>query len=292
MSIRHIVAATDFSPAAEVAARCAARLASRLDAILSLVSVASGPDAESETDLAALGAELEAPEQTAIQLLDGSGPKSLADWLRTSDADLVFCGAHGSGSISEALFGSFANRLVLLSPCPVWIARQPTLPSSLLLSTDLQGVSKNAQDLAIGLCAGLECDLHVVHVLHRPSFRFGHGGDLEQHYAGAASEASEEIERSIGSRTKPASCKVLSGDPAGEILAAAVENQLIVCGTHGRSGLERWLVGSVAEKLVKRSPTSVLVVPPAAEDLALRGEVPSVRTTCTDIRQRRGVGGR
>jgi len=55
---------------------------------------------------------------------------------------------------------------------------------------------------------------------------------------------------------------MLSEDPAGEILrlAAEVECDLIVLGTHGRTGLGRVLLGSVAEQVLRRAPCPVLTV--------------------------------
>ena len=52
------------------------------------------------------------------------------------------------------------------------------------------------------------------------------------------------------------------GDPATEIIRFAAEagSDLIVMGTHGRTGLERLLLGSVAEKVMRDAPCSVLVV--------------------------------
>jgi nucleotide-binding universal stress UspA family protein len=52
------------------------------------------------------------------------------------------------------------------------------------------------------------------------------------------------------------------GDPAGAILRAARENQcdLIVMGTHGRAGLNRFLRGSVAEEVVRKAPCPVMTV--------------------------------
>jgi nucleotide-binding universal stress UspA family protein len=54
----------------------------------------------------------------------------------------------------------------------------------------------------------------------------------------------------------------VSGDPANEIVAYAEETDVdhIVVGSHGRSGLSRVLLGSTAEKVVRRSPVPVTVV--------------------------------
>ncbi len=54
------------------------------------------------------------------------------------------------------------------------------------------------------------------------------------------------------------------GSPASVIVDTIVDREpdLIVVATHGRTGAERWLLGSVAERVIRRSPRPVLVVPP------------------------------
>jgi nucleotide-binding universal stress UspA family protein len=58
--------------------------------------------------------------------------------------------------------------------------------------------------------------------------------------------------------------KFVEGDPADEILRLAreIKPELIVMGTHGRTGLARLLMGSVAEEVVRKSPYPVLTVKP------------------------------
>ncbi len=55
---------------------------------------------------------------------------------------------------------------------------------------------------------------------------------------------------------------VVEGDPAAKILDSAEKNDidLIVISTHGRSGVSRWVFGSVAERIVRHSPVSVFMV--------------------------------
>jgi nucleotide-binding universal stress UspA family protein len=57
---------------------------------------------------------------------------------------------------------------------------------------------------------------------------------------------------------------VVTGEPAEAIIswAAVKEVQLIILGTHGRRGIARFLLGSVAERVVHQAPCAVLVVPP------------------------------
>jgi nucleotide-binding universal stress UspA family protein len=63
------------------------------------------------------------------------------------------------------------------------------------------------------------------------------------------------------------------GKPAEEILAYAGKNgvDLIIMNTHGRSGVSRWILGSVAERVVRHSPVPVLMVSAAGRSAAERG---------------------
>ena len=72
----------------------------------------------------------------------------------------------------------------------------------------------------------------------------------------------------------------LEGDPASQIVRYAADAgiDLIVMGTHGRTGLERQLMGSVAEKVMRDAPCSVLVVKlPKGMTFPERGDVEVVR---------------
>ena len=69
-----------------------------------------------------------------------------------------------------------------------------------------------------------------------------------------------------------AGTKVLSGDPVAEILRAVGDESIdmIVMGTHGRKGLKHLVMGSVAEKVVRRSPVPVMTVNPSKMNRALQ----------------------
>jgi len=68
--------------------------------------------------------------------------------------------------------------------------------------------------------------------------------------------------------------KVLTGNPFEVIVRLASEEEvdLVVMGTHGRSGLKHALIGSVTEKTIRRSPCPVLVIPPTAQPGSEEGE--------------------
>jgi nucleotide-binding universal stress UspA family protein len=80
--------------------------------------------------------------------------------------------------------------------------------------------------------------------------------------------AEHDMSDFLGSVTLPPGVsmthELVSGDPAGMLVEKAKQgpHDLIVVGTHGRTGFVHMLLGSVAEKLVRLSPVPVLTVPP------------------------------
>lgn len=76
----------------------------------------------------------------------------------------------------------------------------------------------------------------------------------------------EEVRARFADRGIPLETALTQGDAANEILEFAEKSgfQLIVMSTHGRSGFQRWLFGSVAEKVVRHAPCPVLSVRPRA----------------------------
>jgi nucleotide-binding universal stress UspA family protein len=114
--------------------------------------------------------------------------------------------------------------------------------------------------------------LLIVHV-EEPPLAYG-GGEL---YYGLPEPDSARILAMLED-VKPADASVpfthrlTMGDPAGEIVRIAEDEgaELIVLGTHGRTGVTRLLMGSVAEAIVRRAPCPVLVYRETAEKLAAK----------------------
>jgi len=136
----------------------------------------------------------------------------------------------------------------------------------ILVPTDFSDSSASAADLAAELARQVGCEVQLVTVVDTRPLMEAYGDEsfryerMEAIRAGARTQ----IEELAGQRF--AGCKVTSevrdGDPASEILAAvaACGADLIVMGTHGRTGLAHLLIGSVAEKTVRHSPVPVLTV--------------------------------
>ena len=120
----------------------------------------------------------------------------------------------------------------------------------ILYPTDFSSYSNQAYFHALGLAETYGASLTVVYV-HSP----GTSGD--KNYWRGQLEQVRPVNPKI-----PVSHVLLEGDPATEIVRYAHElnMDLVVMGTHGRTGLDRMLMGSVAEKVMREARCSVLVV--------------------------------
>jgi nucleotide-binding universal stress UspA family protein len=143
----------------------------------------------------------------------------------------------------------------------------------ILVPVDYSEPSAKALRLALELAEHLHADVDVMHAWDKPSYitesMMSHQADqstaplLEQ--IGATAEA--DLAEFLGGVAVPAgvslSHRLLSGEPGTQILRALREKtyDLVVMGTHGRSGLGHLLMGSVAERIVRLSHVPVLTVP-------------------------------
>lgn len=142
----------------------------------------------------------------------------------------------------------------------------------IVVPTDFSSASDAALPHAEALAKQQSASLLILHV-EEPPLAYG-AGEL---YYGLPEPSSERILKML-EEVKPADpavpCthRLTIGDPASEIVRIASEAGagMIVLGTHGRTGMTRMLMGSVAEAVVRRAPCPVLVYRAAAEKLAGR----------------------
>lgn len=147
---------------------------------------------------------------------------------------------------------------------------------TILFPTDFSHASDAALEHAAALAKQSGARLLIVHV-EEPPLAYG-GGEL---YYGLPEPDSERILKMLedvrpADATVPYAHRLAMGDPAAEIVRIAGEEaaQMIVLGTHGRTGMTRLLMGSVAESIVRRAPCPVLVYRETAATLAARKPQP------------------
>lgn len=136
----------------------------------------------------------------------------------------------------------------------------------ILVATDFGEPSERAIQVATELATTFNASLTMVHVFEYPRALYTeaalYSGALVEPVLEEVESKLSEMVGSICRQVHEASAKIRQGIPYVEILKAAKECQadLIVMGTHGRTGLARAFLGSVAEKVVRLSPVPVLTL--------------------------------
>jgi nucleotide-binding universal stress UspA family protein len=135
----------------------------------------------------------------------------------------------------------------------------------ILFPTDFSDSAENASQYVISLAKKYGSKIHVLHVVEPFTYTSDFGIDYSAQYREMEVTAKRLIGEIIASLKKSsldAEGAVLSGEPFVEIIRYARQENadLIVMATHGRTGIEHVLLGSVAEKVVRKSPCPVLTV--------------------------------
>jgi nucleotide-binding universal stress UspA family protein len=140
---------------------------------------------------------------------------------------------------------------------------------TILVPVDGSEFSLRALDIAIDLARRLGAAIvvcHVVDLTKAASLSSGEAQLVEECLEMLESDGRRIVDAAVerAKATVPTSSRVVEGSPVDEIqrLAAELEPIFVVIGSHGRTGLNRLIMGSVAEGVVRGSAVPVLIVPP------------------------------
>jgi nucleotide-binding universal stress UspA family protein len=135
----------------------------------------------------------------------------------------------------------------------------------ILLPTDGSVEMEHVVDHAASLAAIHDATIHAIYVVDTGRFA---SLPTDNSWEGITQMLREEGELALDDVERfaegvPVETAMVEGDPANEILDYAEENDcdVVLMGTHGRGGINRLLLGSVAERVVRRSPVPVITVP-------------------------------
>lgn len=282
--MKYILCATDLSFRADLAIDRAATLARQFGARLRLLRVVDEdqPREIVEPEVARARQALD----LRIQQLNRSGPleaecdvkpgvvfQTIVSTVQAWGADVVVVGAHRRRILKDVVVGTTIERVMRTGTHPVLMVNAATNApyESVLLALDASKASALAANAAKSLRILEDVRVSVVRAFE-PVYK----GMLE--WAGAlentvteyseswAREARVEIGnllREAGLRGEVSEILVEEGPPFLVVKRAIerLEPQLLVIGTHGRTGLRRALLGSVAEQVIREAGCDVLVVP-------------------------------
>ena len=288
MEISKIVVGIDFSEESEIAAKYAVKIARYTGASVVLVHAGLvldkqyGPsrsaaareweqmvDAQLAGDrdqLEVLRERLAAQHQDISHMvIDGFADTGLCEAAKELGADLVITGTHGRTGIKRLFMGSVAERAVRLCETNVMVARPGAEGSGpfrrILVPTDFSIHADKALQLAMILAAP-DGQIDVFHAWNTPpELALEWTGPVLHELATNAREAGERLLAKHHRDRLTLGFDTTRARPIDGVLERLQggDYDLVVMGSHGRRGLRRFLLGSVAELTVRHAPCSVLV---------------------------------
>ena len=295
-----ILVPTDFSAPSDAALEYARTLARRFGAglhVLHLLEneflrpVVADPQALNTAALRRLQERLTDDDRRrlhAIPVVEQSDDPAdeIVSYGRTEDIDLIVMGTHGRRGMAHFLMGSVAEKVLRTAPCPVLTLseaaarRKNANPMRILVPTDFSPASDAALGCARRLATRFGASFHLLHVLEDPSVGGAFGSefylaDSPDMHTARLNDARERLAHRVMPDDRSqvhATPEVIFGKSAQTIVDYAADGDvdLIVMGTHGRSGMAHLLMGSVAESVIRTAPCPVLTVRDLAEPVAVR----------------------
>ncbi len=225
---------------------------------------------DANSSLSALADELRAQGLEAASLIDTGDPANVilghAEALRV---DLLMMGTRSPPVVERVLFGSVADRILqrarvplLLAPpgATAWRASQPV---DVVITLDGSSLAEHALPIGVGLARLLEGSLHLLRVAN-------------QRDTPAARSYMEDVAATLGSDDLPnIRASVITSPSASETIRRYAHDNgigLIALASHGRGGLSRALLGSVATRLLTTVAVPVVLIPPLARVTLAAGE--------------------
>lgn len=200
-----------------------------------------------------------------------SASSTILEYASDHDIDVIVMGTHGRRGLNRLMMGSVAEDVVRMAPCAVMTVREPArtlTPAHILVPVDFSRHSVEALSAARSLAVNLNATIRILHVIEEvihPSFYVTGQTSLSAWFPELEATALKEM-RKLTARAEgpdvPIEYHIKEGRAAMEIVSFAKrqDTQLIVMASHGLTGLEHLLLGSVTERVIRLAPCPVLTL--------------------------------
>jgi len=229
--------------------------------------------AEVVREAATRGRDRDVP--TVTEVLQGEPYRTIVDYAETYDIDLVIMPTHGRRGLRRFLLGSTTERVVRRSEVPVLTVRPDDDVTvrypyrTVLVPTDGSDPAHAALDVGLDVADAAGAAVHLLSVVDVTSLGVDVRADIQ---ADALEESANELvdaaaERANAAGIDPTTAVEFGGSIPRVIRSYVADHDvdLVVVGTHGRTGFDRYVLGSVAESLVRTAPVPVLTARGLAE---------------------------
>ncbi len=207
--------------------------------------------------------------EVTSELVRGEAYVEIIRHARNIDADLIVIGRHGRHPVRDLFIGTTATRVARMGDTPVLVVKTAGAKPyrSPLIATDLGDTSRHTLELGLRII-GRRATVRVVHAFHVPfeSFMAPTRAALAEVRTPYREKAVAQLDALLAPYEDRVRWRkiVRAGDARSIVLDEATRGRVdvIAIGTHGRSGLSRALIGSVAEDVIANAACDVLVARP------------------------------
>lgn len=214
-------------------------------------------------------------------ILYGNAADKILNFTAEKKLDLIIMATHGRSGITRWWMGSVAEKVISEATSPVLLVRskRPSKTGTtgklrflhkILVPLDSSEIGESALPYVETLAINSQASVNLLQIVSPPSTVESSllGGPDWRNFIKSMRNAGENYLKSINSRLSDSGIKstyeVVTGDPADKIVEYAEDKRisLIAMSTHGRTGLARWVLGSVADKVLHGARTPILLVRP------------------------------
>ena len=300
MTFKKIVVGTDFSPASDTAVAQAMHIARHTGAELLLVHAGSLPAAAADVpesvsssleEFDTLVREAASADKNALEqlrerlsgqgvevshaLVDGFPDVAVCEAAQHSQADVIITGTHGRSGVKRFLLGSVAERVVRVADRSVMVSRNDAGRGGfkkILIPIDFSDLAMHAIEVGMELASD-DAEIELLHCWQLPPQGTSHRATeavlrpILQAISTDVEKRGAEVAGKYAGESRTIRFRSVRDAPAQGIQDRLADEdfELIVMGSHGRRGIRRFLLGSVAEATLRHSTCSVFIAHQAPE---------------------------
>ncbi len=193
---------------------------------------------------------------------DGAAYEKIIESVKENNIDMIFLGKKSHPLWEKLLIGSTANRLIHHCNIPMFLSSKKKRNmefSDILVPVDLEPIMERELRWAEHLARKFDSVIDVIHVMELYEYEFPF--EVLEKLVQKLSKRLDNSLKDVKATAKHTIIKAINAADAIVEYAKKKKSDLIITATHSRSGLSKFFMGSVSEKIVSRSQSPVLLLP-------------------------------
>jgi nucleotide-binding universal stress UspA family protein len=211
----------------------------------------------------------------STKVVDGDVAGIIVDMAKDLNIDLIVMASHGRTGLQRWMLGSITERVLHSAHCPVLSVRTDAPIRHMLITLDGSPLAEKVLGPALAAADQFDCEITLLHVEQPADYAPDLVTQLEHVEAGLGEQYMQDIFnqpnvylKGLLNQLRPRDLPLRGAISSGPVVQAILEYaehhdiDLIAMSTHGRTGLQRWVYGSVTEKTLRSSQCAMLIVRP------------------------------